>query len=570
MNENYVFLVSGGGRGITARCAIELAKFCPCKFILLGRSQLKAEPEWANNITDEIKLKKQAFAIFTSQGKKPKPVEINQLIKAIFANREIRSTLQMIQQIGGQAEYLSVDITDPVSLSEQLSNLVNQFGQVTGIIHGAGVLADKLIEHKTEQDFERVYSTKIEGLENLLNCVNSRQLKHLILFSSAAGFYGNIGQSDYAIANEILNKFAHQFKHKYPNCQVTSFNWGPWSSGMVTPELKAIFLQRGIEVIPVDVGTKVFVDRIIKGNCDRVQILVGGGLINPTVELAPKLKTHRISRKLTLEANPFLQDHVIGNNAVLPTIFATVWLANTAEQIYLGYKFFSCENFKVLKGIVFDETLAARYILEIEEVQKIRDREIELSATIWSRSKAGKLRYHYRGNLKLFKQIPERSVCENSTPQQDNKLINLSPYQDSTLFHTGGFQGVKKVLNIDRQKITIECIFPQVISTYFGQFPPQAFNPLGLDAAFQCMLIWVRYLDRSASLPSRFQKIEHFQDIPLGKIFYVSMAVKLKSSTKLIANISLHDEKGNIYSRLIDAEVTIGKQLNNLFASKNY
>jgi hypothetical protein len=38
-----------------------------------------------------------------------------------------------------------------------------------------------------------------------------------VLFSSIVGFFGNVGQSDYAIANEILNKSAHLIKRKYPS-----------------------------------------------------------------------------------------------------------------------------------------------------------------------------------------------------------------------------------------------------------------------------------------------------------------------------------------------------------------
>jgi len=396
MKSNFVFIVSGGGRGITAQCVIQLAQVYPCNFILLGRSQIEKQPEWADNIAGEIELKKQAFAYFNSQGKKPTPREINQLVKNILATREIQKTLHSINQLGATVTYLSCDITNNVDLSEKLAPIIDKFGQITGIIRGAGVLADKLIENKTVDDFTRVYSTKIEGLHNLLNNVNINQLKYLILFSSAAGFYGNIGQSDYAIANEILNKFAYQFKHRYPNCKVISFNWGPWESGMVTSELKEIFAQRGIEVIPVDVGTKVFANEIIKDNNEQVQILVGGGLINPSIELETELKTHRIRRKLTLEANPFLQDHVIGNKAVLPMACASLWIANTVEQMYLGYKFFSLENFKLFQGIVFDENLADEYILEFKEINKVTNQEIELLAKIWSQTKEGKIRYHYQ------------------------------------------------------------------------------------------------------------------------------------------------------------------------------
>lgn len=569
ISQDTVFLVTGGGRGITAQCTIKLAKYCQCKFILLGRSQLKDEPEWAKNYSDEIELKKQAFSVLNSQGEKPNPAEIHKLVREILANREIENNLQQIKLLGGQAEYLSVDITDNINLAFRLDDVVEKFGKITGIIHGAGILADKLIENKTEVDFERVYSTKVAGLENLLNCVNENHIKHLILFSSAAGFYGNIGQSDYAIANEILNKFAHQFKYKYPECQVISFNWGPWESGMVTPELKEVFAQRGIEVIPVDVGTDIFVNQVIAGNSDTVQILVGSKLVTPRVILDSELKSYRIRGKLSLEANPFLKDHVIGNYSVLPTVFALAWLANTVEQIYLGYKFFSCENHKVLKGIVFDENLAEEYILDIKEIKKDHGNEIDLSVTVWSNNHKGKARYHYQSNLKLLNKIPSRPTYEEFDSQQDKKLVNLSPYDDGTLFHGSGFQGIKKVLNIGKSKLTVECILPKVNDNYYGQFSRKTFNAISADMSFQCMLIWVRYFYDLGSLPLKFQRGEYYQDIPDGETFYVSMEVQSSSTIKLVANITVHDEKGKIYSQILGAEVTISKQLNNLFQSYN-
>ncbi|MEM6401569.1 MAG: SDR family NAD(P)-dependent oxidoreductase [Cyanobacteria bacterium P01_D01_bin.116] len=565
ISKDAVFLVTGGGRGITAQCTIKLAKYCQCKFILLGRSQLKDEPEWAKNYADEIELKKQAFSVLNYQGEKPKPTEINKLVREILANREIKNNLQKIEQLGGQAEYLSVDITDNINLPRRLDSVVEKFGQITGIIHGAGVLADKLIENKTGLDFERVYSTKIAGLENILDCVNSDQIKHLILFSSAAGFYGNIGQSDYAIANEILNKFAHQFKHKYPECQVISFNWGPWESGMVTPELKEVFAQRGIEVIPVDTGTNIFVNQLIAGNSDVVQILVGSKLVTHKVTLDSELKSYRIRRKLSLEANPFLKDHIIGNHPVLPTVFALAWLASTVEQIYLGYKFFSCENYKVLKGIVFDETLAEEYILDIKEIKKDDGNEIDLSVTVWSNDREGKARYHYQSNLKLLNKIPSRPTYEEFDSQQDKKLVNFSPYDDGTLFHGSSFQGIKRVLNITSEKMTLECKISKKYDDYWGQFTLQAFNSIAADIPFQCMLIWVRYFYDAASLPLICQKGEHYQDVPYEKTFYASMEVQSSRNTKLAADIIVHDEKGQIYSRVFGAEVTISKQLNYLF-----
>jgi acyl transferase domain-containing protein len=564
-----VFLVSGGAKGITAQCVIKLAQQAKCKFILIGRSQFIDEPIWAKGCIDEAELKKRIITDIATSGEKPTPAKVQKRLKAILSQREITETLEKIAQVGGTAKYISADVTDSLVLKEKLTSVVKKFGTITGIIHGAGNLADKLIEKKSVEDFEAVYAAKIKGLESLLDCVNPNQLQHLVLFSSAAGFYGNIGQSDYAIANEILNKFAYVFQHRYPECHVAAFNWGPWDGGMVTQELKQIFAQRNIEVIPTEVGIQIFVDELIAGKQDTVQVLVGGSLAtlcaNLNTGLNSELKTYRIRRQLTLEANPFLSDHVIGGNPVLPMTCAVAWMANISEQLYPGYKFFSCENYKVLKGIIFDETLAKEYIIDLKEIYKSHGNEIELAATIWSETKTSKLRYHYTAQIKLLAKLPSSPIYRGFNITQDKISLELSPYQDRTLFHGSSFQGVKRVLNISQKNLIMECFLPALNENQQGQFTTQSFNSYMADIQFQSMLIWVRYFHHAASLPLQCFKGEQFQVMEFDKKYYVYMDVESSNNTKLIANTTTYDIDGKVYLRIIKAEVTISKQLNHLF-----
>jgi NAD(P)-dependent dehydrogenase (short-subunit alcohol dehydrogenase family) len=280
IDSSTVFVVSGGARGITAQCAIRLAREYRCRWILLGRSPLiDPEPDWAIGFEREADLKKQIMRSLAEQGEKPTPLAVQKSYKKISASREIRHTLKTLEEVGSQAEYLKVDITDITTLQPQLVAATERLGPVTGIIHGAGNLADKLIEKKTLEDFETVYAAKVTGLENLLTCIPPKQLDYLVLFSSVAGFYGNAGQTDYAIANEILNKSAHLIKQKYPACHVVSINWGPWDSGMVTPELKKIFAQRQIEVIPIEVGAQLLVEELQDRHRETVQVVMESPLM---------------------------------------------------------------------------------------------------------------------------------------------------------------------------------------------------------------------------------------------------------------------------------------------------
>ena len=58
INEDSVFLVSGGAKGVTATCIKAMAEKFPCKFILLGRSDIGFEiPAYALGDHDERSLK---------------------------------------------------------------------------------------------------------------------------------------------------------------------------------------------------------------------------------------------------------------------------------------------------------------------------------------------------------------------------------------------------------------------------------------------------------------------------------------------------------------------------------
>ncbi len=552
-----VFLVSGGAKGITAKCTIRLAQQHPCKFILLGRSELlETEPDFAHNCFDEATLKKRIMEYLLSTGEKPTPMSVQKLYNQIASSREIKETLAAIQQAGGEAEYISVDVTDTSALNQKLTTTVQRMGEITGIIHGAGNLADKLIEKKTEQDFEKVYTAKVQGLENILACVKPNQIEHLVLFSSVTGFYGNIGQSDYAIANEILNKSAHLFKQQYPQSHVVAINWGGWDSGMVTAELKKEFARRGIDIIPVEAGTQMLVRELRNANHNTTQLVIGSPMPTPAAPLDTELHTYRIRRKLTLEANPFLQDHVIAGNPVLPATCAVSWMSDVCEKLYPGYKAFSSTDFRIFKGITFNETLADEYILDLQETSKNLDNhEVNFLCKIWSKNPEGKTIYHFSTQVKLLRNIPPAPIYEKLNLTEDNIITTTGKdfYQtgESALFHGSAFQQLKRVININSEKITVECFWQEIDKTKQGQFPAYWINGFTTDLSTHPLWIWLNHYHQEICLPGQQEKYEQFAKTPYNETFYVSCEVRSKTQTGVIADFFVHDKQGKIYSQLL-------------------
>ncbi len=561
-----VLVVSGGAKGITARCVEQIAAAFKCRFILLGRSELEDDPTWAQGAPDEAALKKAAMAHLQAIGQKPTPPEVNRLSKGVLSAREIHDTLKTISANGGQAVYVSADITDAGAVKAAIQQGEAQLGTVTGIIHGAGNLADKLIENKTQKDFEWVYAAKVDGLENLLQAVPQEQITHLVLFSSVAGFFGNVGQADYAIANEVLNKAAHIFKRKYPACHVVSINWGPWDAGMVTPQLKAYFAENNIKVIPVNVGAHLLVEELagVPGD-NAVQIVVGSGIAPAGSLTAQPLRTYQITRHLTLEESPFLQDHVVDGKAVMPMVSAFSWVCNTAAGLYPGFKAYAFEDYRVLKGIIFDETLADSYIMEITERQK-SDELIEIEAKVSSHPADSKLpRFHYSTKLKLMPKKPPMPLLDSFdiTPRED--IPGHTFYDDYTLFHGFAFKGVERVLSIHNDRVTMQCRLPVVPVAYQGQFPVEQFNYFMTDIGLQSMGIYAKWRYGAGSLPLRSGSGEHYADPEWGGTFYVTLDIHSATPTGLVTTIHIHDEAGYLYQTVRNSEITISKNLNVLF-----
>lgn len=567
ISSDSVFLVSGGARGVTAQCVINLAHTYRCRFILLGRSPLSDEPDWAKDCSHEAELKKRAMQALIAQGEKPTPIGIQKLFSQITSQREIRNTLNQLAAAGSAVEYVSVDITSP-DLAEAIAAAERTTGPITGVIHGAGNLADKLIEKKTERDFATVYSAKIEGLENLLRCIAPSQLRHLVLFSSVAGFYGNAGQADYALANEILNKSAHLFKRQYPDCQVVAVNWGPWDSGMVTPELKKIFAQRQIAVIPLHVGAQMLTHELGKAAPHPAQIIIGSPITPTAAPLTAPLSSYRIRRQLDPSANPFLQDYVAGDGPALPATVAASWLINACEQRYPGYCFRKLEEFRVLEGIVFDSSQPQWFVVDVQELKK-QNGEIVSEVLVWSELHPNQVDIHYRGLVTVTAgNEADRAVpTYSSFDLRANQSRSGPALYQSSLFQGPSFQGISQLFNLSDRRVTLHCVAPQLSARQQGQFLIKTFDPYSADTVCQAVAIWVQQFHQGMGLAAEFQVIEQYQTLAAGGDYYLSVEIKSATASHVVADAIAHDAKGAVYFHMAGIKVAMTQQLDRVFAS---
>lgn len=562
VNQQSVFLVSGGAKGVTAKCVIDMAKAFQCKFILLGRSNLDFEiPSYALKESNEAVLKGLIMADLKKTETKPSIAKLKSTYNSIVSKKEILETLEKIENTGAQAIYIKGDVTNLKSFKLELVKAEKHLGKITGLVHGAGMLADKLIKDKSETDFENVLGVKIDGLLSLLKAVNINKLQHLYLFSSVAGFYGNVGQTDYAIANEILSKTAHLFKTNHPDTHVCAINWGAWDSGMVKGALKKQLEAAGVSLVNSKGGAALMVNEFNINYFEQAQIIIGSTL--PTAQsYIGDLKSYEILRTLKLEDNEFLKHHVIQGKPVLPLVNAISWLAQSCENLYPDFKVFEVENPTLFKGIVFDENVKEQYVLKIKEVEKSSEK-IAMEAMVHSEGKKLPL-YHYKAKItlakpKAIKQLPllNLNINGNYKPTQGSNL-----YENGVLFHGKYFRGIEQVVKASETEMILTCKIPNISWVHQGQFAVDRVNAYILDVSYQSLVVWVNMFKNGAKgLPLSTAKTTVFLDTPFDKLFYVYLKLIETNATKAVANINILDEDGLVYVRSEKCALTYSQQL---------
>jgi len=168
-----VVVASGGARGVTATALIELAKAHHPRIVLLGRTSLDVVPS--------------AGTTGKSSNGSPASLAEARLAMQAEANAqkatEIRATLSALTAACSLVRYIEVDVQDGAAVSAALDSVRREWGEITAIVHGAGVLADKRIAEKTDEQFNRVFDTKVNGLRALLDTTAERSTqRHLSVF----------------------------------------------------------------------------------------------------------------------------------------------------------------------------------------------------------------------------------------------------------------------------------------------------------------------------------------------------------------------------------------------------
>ena len=138
--------------------------------------------------------------------------------------------------------------------------------------------------NKEPREFDLVFDVKSDGLFNLLHAIGDMPLGATVSFSSIAGRFGNVGQTDYSSANDLLCKITSSFRTTRPATRGIVIDWTAWGGiGMATRgSIPKMMEAAGIDMLPPEAGIPL-IRRELTTGATRGEIVIGqrlGVLLN--------------------------------------------------------------------------------------------------------------------------------------------------------------------------------------------------------------------------------------------------------------------------------------------------
>ncbi|MFE9469530.1 SDR family NAD(P)-dependent oxidoreductase [Streptomyces griseofuscus] len=156
--------------------------------------------------------------------------------------------------LGAEATWAACDLADRAAVARLLAA-----HPVDSVVHTAGVLDDGVIAALTPERVGAVLAPKADAVLHLDELTDDST--PFVLFSSAAGVFGNPGQGNYAAANAFLDAFA---RHRRAQGRPTvSLAWGLWEQeGAMADTLDAAGRSRmarsGVLALTTEDGLRLF------------------------------------------------------------------------------------------------------------------------------------------------------------------------------------------------------------------------------------------------------------------------------------------------------------------------
>ncbi|OLD07947.1 MAG: hypothetical protein AUI90_08200, partial [Deltaproteobacteria bacterium 13_1_40CM_3_69_14] len=224
-----------------------------------------------------------------------------------------------------RAVFVQWDVTRPVGAA--LDEARTRLGKFTAIVHAAGITEDGPVAEASDESVERILATKVSGFWAAVLATMQDPIRSAVALASWAGRFGNAGQASYAAANAALSQAVAALARKRPGVRALSLEYPPWDGtamvAKIPPLARATLAEQGVPFIDDAAGLAAFFGGL------------RGGWSGPVL-LAHDRPGRRIAHRLRVQVSraghPYLEDHQLAGQPVLPLSAALDLAAQAVEE----------------------------------------------------------------------------------------------------------------------------------------------------------------------------------------------------------------------------------------------
>jgi acyl transferase domain-containing protein/thioesterase domain-containing protein/acyl carrier protein len=201
LRDGGVYLLTGGFGDLALTFAAQLVAVKRARIALLVRTKLPERDYWPALLS---------------------------ILPATDRRRIAIAAIDEMEKAGGEVLVLEGDVTNPLDVTNAIESIKARWGELNGVLHAAGMVADAPLLSKTIEAAELVLAPKVLGTLVLAEALHDQAVETLVLFSSTSSDTAPAGQVDYVAANAFLNAFAESQATRTDRHTV-AVHWGIWN-----------------------------------------------------------------------------------------------------------------------------------------------------------------------------------------------------------------------------------------------------------------------------------------------------------------------------------------------------
>ncbi|HEX4724140.1 MAG TPA: type I polyketide synthase [Pseudonocardiaceae bacterium] len=443
LTDTDVLLVTGGAKGITAECALAMAKDSGAKLALIGRDDPADDEEIAANIA-------------------------------------------RMTAAGVVCQYEKADVTDAEAVATAVARFEADLGPITGFMHGAGRNEPAALPNLTDERFHQTLDVKIAGMRNVLAAVDQDEIRLLVTFGSIIGRGGLKGEAHYSTANDWMSELTVDFQRAHPKARALAMEWSVWSGAGMGERLGVVeaLIRDGITPVSVEDGLSVLRQVLADPSAGPILTITGrmGGLPTlpldtsdelPLTRFVDRVLVHYPDVELITEvelspgSDPYLSDHLLDGDLLFPAVVGMEAMAQVATAVLGRTATPLLENVEFLRPIVVRPGTAT----SVRLAALVRDAET-VSVAIRAED-TGFNADHFRATLRLPRPaVPDDGPSREATTLPPVPVDPITELYGSVMFQGKRFQHLMGYRRASARHAVAE-LSTTTPAPWFGAYLPQ-------------------------------------------------------------------------------------------------